>query len=115
MIEQLKQYPKAIASVEEKLLHLNREVEIQTQLLGFLAGEIEKNIADDKSLKNDQHRKAKRLELQQQPDYLQIWNSFKQAKEDRDCALIKLNQLRNEFSVMKLEVRMMVAQLEVAA
>lgn len=94
MIEQLKQYPKAIASVEEKLLNLNREVEIQNQLLGFLDGEIEKNIADDKSLKNDQHRKAKRLELQQQPDYLQTLNIFKQAKEDRERTLIKLNQLR---------------------
>ena len=76
---------------------------------------LKKTLKRDKSLKNDQHRKAKRLELQQQPDYLQICNSFKQAKEDRDRTLIKLNQLRNEFSVMKLEVRMMIAQLEVAA
>ena len=35
MIEQLKQYPKAIASVEEKLLHLNREVEIHAPTVRF--------------------------------------------------------------------------------
>ncbi len=115
MIEKLKQYPKAIASVEEKLLRLNQEIEIQNQLISFLDADIEKAIANDKDLKNEQQRKTKRLELQQQPDYLEVRRKLTEIKEERDFNLIKLNQLRSEFSVMKLELRMQIANLEAAA
>ncbi len=115
MIEQLKQYPKAIASVEEKLLKLNREIEIQNQLISFFDADIEKTISDDKTLKNDQQRKSKRLELQQQPDYLEIRRKLTELKEQRERNVIQLNQLRSEFSVMKLELRMQIANLEAAA
>ena len=115
MIEQLKRYPTAIASVEEKLLKLALEIEIQTELLSFLDADIEKAIASDPQLKNDQARKAKRLELQQQPDYLEVKANLKEAKEDRDRTLIGFNQLRSEFSVLKLELRMQIASLEAAA
>ncbi len=115
MIEQLKQYPKAIASVEEKLLKLNQEIEIQNQLISFFDADIEKTISDDKTLKNDQQRKSKRLELQQQPDYLEIRRKLTELKEQRERNVIQLNQLRSEFSVMKLELRMQIANLEAAA
>ena len=115
MLEQLKQFPKTIATVEKRLLKLNREIEIQHQLIGFLDVDIEKEIADDEALKNDQQRKSKRLELQQQPDYLEVKRKLTELKEQRDLTLIRLNQLKNEFSVMKLELRMQIANLEVAA
>ena len=115
MIEKLKQYPKAIASVEEKLLKLNQEIAIENQLISFLDAELEKAIANDKELKNEQQRKTKRLELQQQPDYLEVKRKLTQVKEERDRQLIQLNQLRSEFSVMKLEVRMQIANLEAVA
>jgi hypothetical protein len=41
--------------------------------------------------------------------------NLKAAKENRDRLSIKLNLLRNEFSVMKLEYRMQIAQLEAVA
>ena len=115
MIEKLKQYPKAIASVEEKLLKLNQEIAIENQLISFLDAELEKAIANDKELKNEQQRKTKRLELQQQPDYLEVKRKLTEIKEERDRQLIQLNQLRSEFSVMKLEVRMQIANLEAVA
>lgn len=115
MLEQLKQFPKTIAKIEKQLLKLNQEIEIQHQLIGFLDADIEKVIADDKALKNDQQRKSKRLELQQQPDYLEVKRKLTELKEKRDLTSIQLNQSRSEFSVMKLELRMQIANLEVAA
>jgi hypothetical protein len=111
----LNEYPQAIALLEEKILVVSCEVEIQTELLGFMDGEIETAIASDSQLKNEQHRKAKRLELQQQPDYLAAKSSLKEAKEQQARLAIKLNLLRNEFSVMKLEYRMQIASLEAVA
>lgn len=111
----LSQYPQAIAQAEEALLTAIIDVEVQTELLGFMNREIELLIASDEGLKNEQQRKAKRLELQQQPDYLQFLASLKEAKEDRERLQIKLNLLRNEFSVTKLEARLQAAQLEAVA
>jgi hypothetical protein len=60
----LNDYPQAIALLEEKILVVNREIEIQSELLSFMDGEIETAIASDNALKNEQNRKAKRLEMQ---------------------------------------------------
>ncbi len=108
----LSEYPEAIAQAEAKLLKLNQEIEIQSQLLSYLDTEIEKNIASNKDLKNDQQRKCKRLELQQEQDYLEIKTNLKEAKDDKDEQLIKLNLIRNQFSVAKLEAKLQIAQLE---
>lgn len=114
MIEQLKKYPTQIASTEKTLLTLNRNIEIQTELLGFLDADIEKDISES-LCKNDQQRKARRLELQAEPDYMEAKRKLTEVKEERDRATIKLNQLRNEFSVMKLELRIQIAELEAVA
>ena len=111
----LNQYPTAIAQVEEALLKASIDVEVQTELLSFMDGEIEAMIASDSALKNEQHRKARRLDLQQQPDYLQGKIALKEAKEDRERLQIKLNWLRNQFSVAKLEARLQIAQLSAVA
>ncbi len=115
MIKQLKQYPKAIASVEEKLLKLNQEIAIQNQLISFLDADLEQEIASNKELKNEQQRKTKRLELRQEPDYLQFLAALAEATEKRDRAIIQLNLLRNQFSVAKLEMRQAIAQMEAVA
>ena len=111
----LNEYPQAIALLEEKILVVTREVEIQTELLSFMDGEIETAIAFDSQLKNEQHRKAKRLEIQQQPDYLAAKSSLKAAKEQQVRLAIKLNLLRNQFSVARLEARLQIASLEAVA
>ena len=115
MLEQLKTYPNTIANIEKKLLKLNQEIEVQAQLLSFLDCENEKLIRENKELKNEQQRKSKRLELKQQPDYLEVVSNLKEAKEQRDLMTIKLNQGRNEFSVLKLELRMEIAVSEATA
>lgn len=111
----LNQYPQAIAKVEESLLNTTLDLECWQEELYFLNGEIELAIACDADLKNEQMRKAKRLELQQQPDYLQIKNKVKEAKINRDRLQIQVDLLRNQFSVAKLEARLRAASLEAAA
>ena len=112
---QLNRYPQALASLERALLKVNLEVESHEETLSFLDEEIETSIARDGDLKNEQMRKARRLKLQQQPDYLQMKSRLKDAKLRREQASIQLNQVRNEFSVAKLEARLRAASLEVAA
>ena len=111
----LHQYPQVIAEIELKILNASCQLEIQTEHISFMDGEIEVEIASNSSLTNEQHRQAKRLELRQQPDYLESLAKLKAIKEQREKLTIKLNQLRNEFSVAKLETRMTIAQLEAAA
>ena len=60
-------------------------------------------------------RKTKRLELKQEPDYLQVKAALIEATEKRDKAVIQLNLLRNQFSVAKLEARQAIANLESVA
>lgn len=110
----LSEYPSAIAQAERKLMKLSQEIEIQSQFLSYLDADIEKSIAANKELNNEQQRKSKRLELQQEPDYLEIKTNLKEAKDDKDEQLIKLNLLRNQFSVAKLEAKLQIAQLELA-
>ena len=114
MTMKLDQYPQAIADTELRIFHAVQEIEIQTERLSFLDAEIEKAIALDKTLKNEQQRKTRRLEFKQQPDYLQAKSALKEAKQTRDSWNISFNLLRNQFSVAKLEMRMAIAQLESA-
>ena len=111
----LNEYPNAIADTELKILGLSKEIEIQNERLSFMDAEIEMAIAADKTLKNEQQRKTRRLELQQEPDYLQTKSALKEAKQTRDSWNISLNLLRNQFSIAKLEMRMAIAKLESAA
>ena len=111
----LQQYPRLIADLEAQLLKFNQEVEIQLEILGFLKEDIEMAIAQNKDLKNEQQRKAYRIQQQQQPDYLDITRALKAAKEERDLCQIELNRVKNEFSVTKLETRLHIASLESVA
>ena len=111
----LNQFPLKIAEAETKVLNLDRQVTIYKEQLSFMDGEIETAIALNKELKNEQQRKTKRLELKQEPDYLQAKASLTEATEKRDREVIQLNLLRNQFSVAKLETRQAIANLEAVA
>jgi hypothetical protein len=111
----IQQYPQMIASLEETLLQVSLDVEIYAEHLSFFDGEIETQIAVDGDLKNEQMRKAKRLQLQQDQDYLDVKNRLKEAKVKRERFAIQLNQARNEFAVAKLEARQAIANSEAVA
>ncbi len=108
-------FPEAIAEAEKIILNINCQLDICKEQLWFMDAEIEAEIAGNKELKNEQQRKMKRLELQQEPDYLDRKCQLKKIKEQLDRENIKLNLLRNQFTVAKLEARKAIADLEAVA
>lgn len=113
---QLNEYPIAIAKLQRQLLNLDQAIISLGESLSILGVEIEKQIVSDASLTNDTKRKARRLELQQSDlDYCKASIALKEAQAKRDRLDIDLQLLRNQFSVLKLEERRSIAQLELHA
>jgi hypothetical protein len=109
---QLSQYPRAIARAEEVVLNLQEQIAVVADQLACMDAGIEKAIARDESLKNEQQRKACRIEAQRSEDYVILQSELKDLKFQQGEKEIELTRLRNEFSVAKLEARLEIAQLE---
>ena len=58
----LHQYPQVIAEIEFKILNASCQLEIQTEQIGFMDGEIEVEIASNSSLTNQQLNKTTKAE-----------------------------------------------------
>ncbi|MGE5657222.1 MAG: hypothetical protein ACM37W_11480 [Actinomycetota bacterium] len=102
----LKDYPKAIATRQYELLQLNHEIRRHSQSVNLFTASIDRKIAYDPNLKNEAQRKARRFELMQQDsDYLVASQALEQVTDQRDSLLIELDLLRNQFSVLRLELR----------
>lgn len=110
---QLHEYPSAIASLQIQLLDLNQRVEQISQDLNRICNQFEFQVAFDPELKNEQQRKAKKADLvKQSGDYEQSSKALNQEVYKRDLTMIQLEQLKNEFAVLKLTKRESVARLE---
>ena len=101
-----------IYSIEQDLRKAKIELTGLEDSLDLYKFEVEKAIADDGTLKNDTQRKAKRLELQNKPDYSQMITSILKAKDKINHLEIELNLSNNRFSVAKLRSRHEIANLE---
>lgn len=114
MFEDLRAYPQAIAKVQQQILRLDAKICKAQQQLDQLTAVIEQTIANDPELKNDQQRKAKRLELMHNPEYTVLVDALAEATERKTRLEIELQLQRNEFSVRKLEYRDYIASKEAA-
>lgn len=114
MFEDLRDYPHEIHKVQLQILRLDRKIRKAQQELDRLTAAIEQAIASDPELKNDQQRKAKRLELMQAPDYTVLTEALTEASERKTRLEIDLQLKRNEFAVRKLEFRDYIASKEAA-
>ncbi len=101
-----------IYSIEQDLRKAKVELTGLEDSLDLYKFEVEKAIADDATLKNDNQRKAKRLELQNKPDYSQMIANILKAKDKINHLEIELNLSNNRFSVAKLRSRHEIANLE---
>jgi hypothetical protein len=108
----LNQFPRAIAKAEADVLSVQTEIAIVVDQLASRDADIEKAIATNEALKNDQQRKAFRIDSQREYDYIALQTDLKDLKFKQAKAEIDLNQLQNEFSVAKLEARLQIAHLE---
>ena len=101
-----------IYSLEQDLRTAKIELAGLEDSMDLYKFEVEKAIASDDTLKNDNQRKAKRLELQNKPDYSQMITSIVKAKDKINHLEIELNLSNNRFSVAKLRSRHEIANLE---
>jgi multidrug resistance efflux pump len=111
----LAEYPLAIAKLERRLLRKKKSIRRCQAHLDQMLAMFEQAIAGDLDLKNDQHRKARRLELINSKGY-QTAQSVLETYQDSLAALeINLQLLRSSFSVAKLEKRETIAHAEAIA
>ena len=104
-----------IYTAEQELLKYQDGVAIIVDQLAFLDSEIEATIAGNTDLKNDQQRKAAKLEAQRDNYYVEQKNSLIRAKKKVATAEVEVNYWRNLFSAKKLEARLEVYRLESVA
>ncbi len=113
---ELDQFPQEIARLQRQLLKTDQQIRQLTESVAILAAAIERQIAFDPTLKNDAQRKARRSELMESDgDYIATTNALKAAQDRREMLLIELQLLRNQFSVLKLNLREAIASKELAA
>jgi len=108
----LNEYPTAIAKLARKLHRLDIKIRHHQNLVERLTAQIERAIATDPDLKNDQQRKAKRLELMAAPEYVEATRTLQAEQDRRDLAAIDLQLLRDNFRVALLETRQAIATTE---
>jgi phosphopantetheine adenylyltransferase len=102
----LSQYPAAIAQAAQAVNEIDHRIADVRHHLAKLDGNAEMVVAFDVTLKNDNQRKARRFEvLQVNPEFEKATKTLNRLTTDRANAMAMLEQLRNEFSVGKLEAQ----------
>ncbi len=106
----LHQYPAAIAAATEAVNQLDQDLGELRQLLAAREGQADLIVAFEE-LKNDAQRKARRFEiLQLDEQYLACQSKLLELTTAKANAFAYLEQLRNQFSVAKLEARWAIAE-----
>jgi ABC-type proline/glycine betaine transport system ATPase subunit len=105
-------YPAAIAQKQRQLLQAEQHIRRLQDVLNRLTAEIDTTIAFDTELRNDAQRKARRIELMKSADYRKAATNLQIAQDQRTEIEIDLSLLRNQFSVLKLELRESLAARE---
>lgn len=105
-------YPAEIAEKQRQLLRTEQHIRRLQEIVNRLTAEIDTTIAFDNDLKNDAQRKAKRLELMSMAEYRKAVANLLMAQDERAEIEIDTNLLRNQFSVLKLQLREAIAGRE---
>lgn len=107
----LSQYPSAIVLAAQSVNELEYQMAEVRQHIARLEGNAEMVVAFETALKNDNQRKARRFEvLQVNQEYQRALDALNRISTEKANALARLEHLRNEFSVAKLETRLTIAQ-----
>lgn len=106
-------YPDAIAQKQRELLQADQHIRRLQEVVNHLTADIDTTIAFDSTLKNDAQRKARRLDLMKSPEYRKAISNLLMAQDRRAEIEIDLTLLRNQLSVLKLEMREAITRREV--
>ncbi len=107
----LSQYPSAIAQAAQSVNDVEHQIAEVRQHLARLEGNADRIAAFEANLKNDAQRRARRFEvLQVNPEYERACDALNRLNTEKAHAVARLEHLRNEFSVAKLETQLAIAQ-----
>jgi hypothetical protein len=106
----LSQYPEAIAQAAQAVNEIEYRLSEARLHLAHLEGNADKIVAFEANLKNDNQRKARRFEiLQMNLEYKHALDAINRISTEKANAVARLEHLRNEFSVAKLDKQMAIA------
>lgn len=107
---QLTQYPDMIAIAAESMTNHEYEIAQIRAKLNALEQEAELIVCFDVDLKNAEQRKARKGQILDSGDYPDLMQRLMKVDHDRRIAAIVLEQRRNEFTVLKIEARLKIAE-----
>lgn len=107
----LSHYPVAIAQAAQRVVELDYQLANIRERITSFEGQADMTVATNPKLKNDGQRKARRFEmLQFNQEYQKSQHLLTQLTAEKANAIAHLEYLRNQFSVAKLEARLIIAQ-----
>jgi hypothetical protein len=109
----LSTFPHAIATAQQKLLNLGRDITIVRNHLLLEENSIDQAIAFSSDFKNDSQRKTARQQMLQESNlYQSLSQQLIDLQEKYARADINLQLVKNNFTVAKLEMREKIAKME---
>ena len=112
----LSTFPHAIATAQQKLLNLGKDITIARNALLLEENSIDQAIAFSSDFKNDSQRKTARQQmLQESALYQSLTQSLGDLTDKYNRADINLQLVKNNFTVAKLEMRERIAKMETLA
>ncbi|AUB36126.1 hypothetical protein COO91_02027 [Nostoc flagelliforme CCNUN1] len=110
------EFPNQIFLLQKDLLQLEQVIATTQGSIKAHEAYVECAIACDETLKNDQQRKAKKLELDFGNEEVRNWRKeLIDLTQQRGQLVAELEYARNLFTVWKLAERRAIAELEVAS
>ena len=109
----LSNFPHAIATAQQKLLNLGRDITIARNALLLEENSVDQAIAFSSDFKNDSQRKtAKAQMLQESALYQSLTQNLAGLTDKYNRVDINLQLVKNNFTVAKLEMRERIAKME---
>jgi hypothetical protein len=109
----LSNFPHAIATAQQKLLNLGRDITIIRNALLLEENSIDQAIAFSSDFKNDSQRKTAKAQMLNESNlYQSMTKQLNDLTEQYNRADINLQLVKNNFTVAKLEARERIAKLE---
>jgi hypothetical protein len=109
----LSNFPHAIATAQQKLLNLGKDIASARNALLLEENSIDQAIAFSSDFKNDSQRKtAKAQMLQESALYQSLTQNLADLTDKYNRVDINLQLVKNNFTVAKLEMRERIAKME---
>lgn len=115
LIDRLAKLPNEIAKAAKEARLLSDQLLILKDSLAMIDAENAAAIVADGELKNDQARRAKKLELERDPDYVDLLTQIREMSRLIDLRTIEHQRLRDEFSATKLMAQLDISRFDLAA